>query len=625
MSGATEIVELLQSDSNTIGQSEYTVTVPPGTVLNPGDVLSMEKAFLDTSALGSQKIPILDDIQVDVGVGYYMQCVRDVAMDLSGGGAQGYAAGGATGYVDCKTYVLMEEKAAAGFVLPGIHYRGNDEGSSWAPSQASDNDGNTDYFGMDITLQYTNPAGNVTQTVIHAQDLTWTQQSATDWQSGPINAIQFDKTQPVYMKMIAFNGSRSDGQPGKSVTNQIPQPWNGGTTFTLEFHVGTWNYKGDYSFSPSPSGAANPGIASCRPFTQDTELLGLSVTIPKGNYSEADLAAALNDGFQRDYATTADTLRSAFLLKYNRNHYPNTIWVEENKSAAFETTAGALAAQNGGILIGATQMEMSYDDARAKFLWNYAHSPYLYGPQVATEAVGFVITADLNDPAEDAKPKVVSRNSGVFFTSLRAKTISTGQPYDLWHHTMGFDFADILVKLEPAADVTIGTRAFNQLQMPESLAVGQYTTENFPSLSMMADPRNPGTNWWFMPDLTAEYMTTASDQTVPIFASAQDSAQDENNSGYYLISVSTRARGNFKGADGYSSGSIIGVVGSFYSKDSYTAGSASDAIGYVHEGPPLALDSFMVRLLGPNKQPSRELGSRNCVMLRITRAGVPPS
>ena len=291
MSRATQIVELQQSDANTLGQSEYTVDVPPGTTLYPGDMLSMEKCFLDTSALGSQKIPILEDIQVDVGVGYYQQCVRDSNMDLTTGGTEGYVPGADTGFVDTKTYVLMEETPAGGFILPGIHYRGNSDDTSWAPSVASSDDRNVDFFGMDITIQYTDTTGAVKQQVLHAQDLDWTNTGGNDWQTGEINQIKFDKTKPVYMKMIAWNGAIGSWMPQTPVTNQKPQPWNGGTTFTLEFHQSTWDYKGDYSFRPDPSTAATPAVASCRPYTEDTELKGTSVIIPKGNYSEADLAA----------------------------------------------------------------------------------------------------------------------------------------------------------------------------------------------------------------------------------------------------------------------------------------------------------------------------------------------
>jgi hypothetical protein len=332
----------------------------------------------------------------------------------------------------------------------------------------------------------------------------------------------------------------------------------------------------------------------------------------------------LNDGFQRDYASTNNPLYSTFLLNYNKTAYPRTGWIEEKKLAAFDTAAD-LDAYNKGLLIGATQMELSYDPDRAKFLWKYIHSPFLYGPGGATEAVGFIVTANIGEEDNNQKAEIVTRNSGVFFTSLRARVKSTNQPFDLWRGLMGFNTDNIFVQMSPAELTTdINNRTFPNLQMPISLTAGIYTTENYQSLAMLADPRDPGENWWHMPDLTGLYMTTANDQTVPIFADSQDSAQNENNEGYYLISVATKARGAYVGGDGYSSGSIIGVVGGFYSKDSYTAGTAGDAIGYVHMGEPLSLDSFKVRLLGPDKKPSLVLGDRNCVMLRITRgAGVP--
>jgi hypothetical protein len=625
---STEIIELMQSDSNTIGQSEYTVIVPPGTIINPGDMMSMEKCFLDTQAIGSQKIVVPEDILVDATVGYYMTCCRGDAMDLSGGGADVYAANvGLDTYVDTKTYVLMEENAAGGFELPGILFVSdqpypNNGITLFSLGRTGGNPGDAFYYyGINLIVEYTDPLGNLKVKSVNCGDFTWAL-SEDNQQTNVIPSFVFDKTKPVLFKNALCNGERDDGST-VPLTNQQAQIFGGGTSMIFQFHVDKKIHKGVFSFNPPPGGAASPANGTTYPFLHDTEIQGTSVLVGKGSYSEADLAGVLNDGFQRDYSSSANPLYSSFLLNYNKTRYPNTVWVEEAKLAAFDTAAN-LSAYNGGLLIGATQMEMSYDQDRAKFLWKYAHSPFLYGPTGATEAVGFVLTNNLGDVAENGKAKIVTRNSGVFFTSLRARVKSNNQPFDLWRGLMGFNTDKILVQMENAANTTINNRVFPNLQMPISLAAGTFTTENYQSLAMMADPRNPGDQWWYMPDLTQTYMTTANDQTVPIFAAAQDSAQNENNEGYYLISVATKARGAYVGGDGYSSGSIIGVVGGFYSRDSYTAGTAGDAIGYIHNGPPLSLDSFKVRLLGPDKQPSRVLGDRNCVMLRITRGQPPP-
>lgn len=618
----TEIIELLQSDSNTLSQSEYTVEVPPGTIINRGDMLSMEKCFLDTQAVGSQKIVIAEDLEVDAGVGYYIQSVRTDKMDVSGGGAVGYVDPARDDYVDTKTYVLVEETPGGGFILPGIRYDDSQTNDSWAPNLEESTKMDIDFFGMDLTVQYTNPAGVVKQQVLHLQDYDWLYVGSGDrdsWQSVAIESVQYDKAKPVTFLNCVFNGQKRDpDQPNIRVTNQAVDLHNNNEQLEMNFHVNKARYQGYYSFNPDPAGSTLPAGGKSRPYTRDTQIDGYTITLPKGNYTEADLAGVLNDGFQRDYSTTAKPLGSTFLLPYNLVTYPNTAWVESEYLAAYDTTAGDLADIGGGILVGATQMELSYDPDRAKFLWKYIHSPFLFGPSGATEAVGFIPTANL--VTDTAKPKVVARNSGVYFTSLRARVASTQQPFDLWEGLLGFDLSKILVAMTPPADKTIGTRVFTDLQMPVSLEAGTFTTENYPSLAMLADPRDPGTNWWYMPDLTTTYMTTANDQTVPIFASSQDSAQNENNEGYYLISVATKARGTYVGGDGFSSGSIIGIVGGFYSKDSYTAGTAGDAIGYVHQGETINLDSFKVRLLGPDKAPSRVLGGRNMVALRITRA-----
>lgn len=619
---ATEIIELAQIDGNTIGQSEYDVSIPPGTTLYPGDVLSLEKAFLDTSGLNSQKITVAEDLYLDLTVGFYQQQVREDNMDLSRGGADNYVLAPNTSYIDTKTYVLMQESTAGvGSILKGIKFVGNN-GKSWTPVY----EGWGDFFGWNMTIQYTKVgATQTTTTNVKLDDLAWTVIDNLTFLSGEVTSIQYDPTKPVLMRTMQFNGDRDDRDPNSPVTNVNQQLWNGGTALTLEFHTGTTDYKGDYSFDPPTATGGVPGVASCVPYTRDTEDLGLSVYVPKGNYTETDIAGLINDQLQRDYARTDETLRSAFLFPYDPAVQTNTLWIEQFKAAAFDTTDPLPGGMNGGILVGATQMELSYDDDRGQFLWKYAHSPYLYGSTVAVEAVGFVKTTKLavgNDKAE-----VVARNSGVFFTSLRARTVVGKQPVDFWKGELGFDLESLLVKLEAPADTTINLLALNKLQMPrldagqrEPLQTGVKTTENFPAISMLADPTQV-TDWWHLPSLATDYFTTAADQTVPIFAGREDIAQKTDNTGYYLVSVAMKARNRYVGADGFSSGSIIGVVGEFFARNSYTQGTSADAIPYVHTGPPQQLDAFRVKIMGPNKEPSTSLGNRNSLMLRITHVG----
>ena len=636
MAANVKIVELGQKSGQTIDQSEYTVSIPPGTKLNTGDMLSLEKAFLDTTATADESIVIPDALELVFEVGYYTQSVRTDGMDMANGGAHGYVDDDTQGYVDGKAYVLMKEHSAgAGFVLPGIEIKYNDQ-SSWAsPSAAAEAKyqmGAMQAFRLGI--EYWNPAGDQVNQAVDTNALEWTtNDGGQTWQSNEVTGIEFDKTKAVNFTSITL--AECEGScPGNNQHFQFfPNSGGGagGGSAIAQFHDQSGQqFKCDLHFNPPPEIAPDPGVSSCNIFTTSTDTLGTNVIVPPGSYSESDMAELITEGVQQNYGggglgATAEILKSAFLLEYNpatHTEQADTCWIATDKSAAYDTVNPLPGAYNGGILVGATQMQLSWDEARRQFYWEYIHSPYMAAIP-GTESVGVI--ARQNVLAGDGDPIIITRNGGIFFMNLIASRIRDGAIVPFWNDVLGFDFGSsdtpgLIVRQEKPVDIDIGTmpggRSFENLSMPVELATGVNTTGGFPAVAMVSDVTVAG--FWHMPDVSVPYFSGSAGETIGIFAGREDQANQTDETAFYLIEVSCKARGEFVGGDGYSNAGVVGVVGGYYSKGSFTTGSEADAIPFVNTGPAMNLESFRVRILGPNKLPAPNLGDDNSILLRIT-------
>jgi hypothetical protein len=613
-------VELSQRDGTTYGPGDYTVTIPPGISIDEGDQVMLNKVFIDNAAASSQKIVINEPLTLDIGVGYYQQLVRKDNQDNGINGNTGY---GSDPFVDCKTYVLCEKTAGgAGFVLPGISVI-SDQDQTWlTPLPSGSNPKhNVEYIQVFVTIEYTAPSGAVKQQTVDLSLYGWTSsQNGRSWQSGEIDAIVFDKTKPVKFKNFVIGKTPSGTRPVMNPT----QYYNNNTTAIVQFEIlpeggGEYFYKCDWAFNPAPSGASTPSAQKTQPLIRTASRVGTDIVVPKGTFTPADLAALINDQIQKNYASGGSLLDSLFLLQYTPTAYPNTVWVaarEPNGTvvAAFETTP-ALAAANA-LLIGATQMELSWDEDRQTFFWAYAHSPYKFGVPAA-ESVGYLPTTGIT---AGNTTQVVTRNSGVFFTELSA-TNAAGLTVPFWDQYLGFDLGSITVANGTKSTGNINGWAAGDLYLPSSLETGVKTTTGYLGLSSLSDARTNDV-WWLMPviDPADGFFDTSSGESVPIFASREDIAANTDTTGYYLISVDGKTGSDYRGSNGYRSNSINAVVSKYYNSGSYTTGTDADAIPYVHHGPSINLSSWRVRILAPNKSVATDLGLKSAVILQITKA-----
>jgi hypothetical protein len=602
------LVELSQQDGTTFGDGDYQVTIAPPITINDGDTIGLNKAFIDNAAASSGKFNIVSDLELSMTVGYYQQLVRDTYQDNGDGGIDGYAT---DPYFDGKTYILCEELPGAGFYLPGITVEASGD-TDWYTKPSAGNSGSARFVQIAVTLGYTDPAGNPRQTVVDLSKYDWTgSNSNADWQSGEIDAIIIDKTKPV-----TFQGFRVISLPDQGPSKDAKvQFYQNNTQAIFQFKDSTNSvYKSNWYLRPHPSTATTAALASTMPYTKNTVANNQTITVPKGTYTPTDMAALINNEIQKDNATGGDLLDSTFLIKYNPTDYPNTIWVAEDRSAAFRTEA-ALGPINDGLLIGASQMSLAYDAERQKFYWEYLHMPYFFGTPPPVESTGFLTTSNVT--AGDV-PIAVTRNSGVFFTDLSA-TDENGDQVPFWDKFLGFDTENLIASNGAGTTGNVGSFDPGNLFLPTSLETGVKTTSGYLAISAL---NNLGADdqWWYFPAVPAGgYFANSVGQTVPIFAINKDLAAGDN-SGFFLVSVDAPNNGEFRGADGYLSTSISAVVSNYYNAGSFTTGTADDALPYVHRGPPIMLSKFRVRILAPDKSLATDLGASSTIMLQVIRA-----
>lgn len=647
------ILELSEQASATKkGNGDYSVVVAPSTTLEEGDIVSLEKAFLDTSAQASQKINIPDGgITLDFTVGYYLDSVRGwVSMDTSDMDDYADAPGVDSPFVDGKTYVLCKDatqnanlRVLSNFL---IVYNDGTGGLPANPGNPANSPNPADYYVEFIyTIQFTDGTGRVQTGTVSSWDLDWTSLAGGRFESDTqAKNILFDPTAPV--RVVNVHTGRVSGD--ETINNQkVDNFWpnNQLTQFTYQYNIAASGYavKFDGGFYIAPDAQTGVAEDNITPLTFSTEELGLSVKIAQGNYTPTDLAQVINDALARNYAQPSvnnEILKSAFLLNYSSDRAPFTdtrfVSVERDANgaplASFKIAPNA--GFNGGLLVGATQMELNYDEDREQYFWSYLHTPFLSGPAPNVESVQITQQTGLKAPPDGPgnNSMLITRNGGVFFTSCRSVD-ANGKDVNFWENILGWGNRTNSATQQPtfitknAAPFTGNIRnlAVTNLFLPESLETGKFTTTGYDSISSIQTltTNDPPGAWWHMPDLAAPY-SSQTNASVPIFSGHEDISNDTTDVGYYLVEVSGVGAGNeLKSGGMYLNRQIMGIVSGFFARDSFTTGTGSDSLSYVHRGQPIALEGFSVRILAPNKEVALNLGGNNSVMLRITKAPQP--
>jgi hypothetical protein len=241
---------------------------------------------------------------------------------------------------------------------------------------------------------------------------------------------------------------------------------------------------------------------------------------------------------------------------------------------------------------------------------------------------------------------------GIIMTNLSASKVDGGDYVDFWEKILGFNL-DVITQKPTQTGNTLATKTgnnFNPLTGSDTIIDYQSDTEqiisysfgglkpndnitddissidglhNISTISGTATSR--GHTYYNLIDVVN--FDTASKQrleqfintteTSQIFASNQ--LQTQNISfAYYLIDISANVENDFISEDGVKK-NIFSVINRYYVQGGYLSGTNS-GVEYTHQGEPMLISDFDIRILKPTGEVADNLKADNTVFLEIIRA-----
>jgi hypothetical protein len=330
------------------------------------------------------------------------------------------------------------------------------------------------------------------------------------------------------------------------------------------------------------------------------------IEIEGGNYDPEDLVVVMNRQLQANNPNAGEIVDSPILTFTEASGVSVKKFVNFTENKAFQT-------ENKSYWVGTSDFEFSYIPNSKQFSVNRIHMPYY---DSGNEAVGF-----LPFGGDDT---LVTKNSGIMFYNLECVLRTSEKPFDFWSGVLGFNLDTssancILAKYEPETGTLGGapTRrpVFRDFQDGINMTSG-YSGLNAVVIKNGTDPFNyPAT----VPP--TGIFSTSTDVTPIIGKASSLNAQDAF--GYFLVEV----KAGF-GNDFYTplnnQNSVRAIVSRYYSVNSYTSGTEADSIVYRHNGDPMMLSSFKIRILDSLKNVASNIGEDNTIFIGIIKAPPKP-
>lgn len=528
----------------------------------------MRNAFIDTEAQNSQQINLVNDLNVTMVVGKYIQFVRtDDLADVSTGVAPTAP--------DGETYVWCELKGNGD---PNPDPQANYRLLTTIHTEANEG-GNYPWEGT-VTVDYTNGAGVAAQHKFPAGLSGRNNQGSMDVNCHIIYDSGAGAVQPLNITFYP-----SDGETGGSISGTETEPYSG-----------------------TVNGVLNPILETA------------TVILPKGKYSPQQLVAELERELQLNYPTSANQLLTAeaeAFLSYTGDVADNNYYFARQDGSVILQVADPA---NVSLAVGTSQVIPDYIDTTNQFTWNAIHMPFL-SPTDNTPSVGF-LRLDANNFLE------VNKNSGIYFSSLSDVDSVTGQSIGFWDKIMGFNLKTLVAN--PNNQQTVTTAGGIVVTVPEftdrtasggqdtTLVDGKNMTGGFIGLGNALDFTSAA-NYYKKPDLSADsLLSDAGTNTIDILGTQKGVIGAVNKYGYYLVEVIANFMNDFYTNDNNAK-FTRGIVSRYYQQDSFTTGTAADSVVYIHKGESQQVRSFRVRILDPDRNVPENLGEQSTIFLEVIK------
>ena len=606
----------------------FTTTIQDKIMLEEGDQIALKSCFIDTQASSNQLVSIPSDIEAEITfIRYKMNnCMLSTMTPKSKRSVSGTMTTD-TAVLDGRLYLATNQVNTPG----SIRIMGNFK------LEPVNKNGGT-FGGFFFFLNYTNHVGEEIHEKHHIPETK-------------INSIDPSSSDFLVSTSADFN----TGQPFTITANSE----NGLilATSTNPTQRGTFqNCK-----LGNPTGAVPPGATPLFPAGYSAQSTTQTFVAPKftkkfkiegGNYDPHDLVEVINRQLDEVGTNnlsfnnlTDNTLLASFTLGVagtgNNIFYvcPQKTNNLEESSPSFmeldyrfvlnvrETTAPIYDAY----YLGTNQCNLDFSDATKKFSFEYNHFPFFKG---GVESAGyFSATNNSRDPITGSINNI-NRYGGVLFTNLTATDTKTKQPSDFWSKILGFELDRtkedcILVSYESELNAEVPSiveQVFKPVFNPQP-KLGVNFTAGFTGLDSAVGKGDLGsaTAFPFIPVLGGEsnpagYFLSAVNKTSDIEAgdNVLSSSQDAGF-GYYLIEVGSNFQTNFIN-ENQTKKNVLGIVSKYYVKDSYTSAGEEASLIYQHQGEPMLLSSFDIRILDSDRNLATNIGDDNTIILQIIKA-----
>ena len=267
--------------------------------------------------------------------------------------------------------------------------------------------------------------------------------------------------------------------------------------------------------------------------------------------------------------------------------------------------------------LGANEIALSFDDDHKKMAFNIAHFPvYVNGSAGGNDGLPGVEYISVTTGNPPTVPAVVTthiypRYSGVCFFEMK--------PEFFWQDYLGFVGNSVSIEQTAATvagDAGAGGVNVNIVPFTFSLKQGIHTTTAFQGIDVPVKKNDD----FATPNTTGKISTN---DTTPMLGTKVFSS-DVENEGYYLVELDFPCQQDFVGGDnnGWSSNKINSIVSNYQTMGSFTSDQGQGSVNYVHQGAPVDISSFHIRILNSNGNVPQDgyLGDKNNIFLEVIRA-----
>ena len=542
------------------GNGDFTTRLNKPFSLEEGDQVVLNKAIIDSRSVDSGKVLLEKDTNLKATFSYYLRNYEITGKTDINDNAW------TTADLDSELYVLSEQRTPGAQVIEEVNTIQINQSREIFPP----------ILKFEIVYSYYPVGTNVRIPLIFG--------------------LEFDgtKTPPIFIKNnIGLNAVKKVGEPLLVLVTPLADLQEYGLDpNSLEVLT-----------SPVPSAGSH-----YEPYTEEVE-----ITLEAGSYDPQDLSERVSQLFTKltpDKVYVSEPTGNPLLLntespEYTALNEPLFIRFDGDVQA---TSGGSpyiykgafkyISSSGDHYFFGTSQMNLNYDVATNRFMWDYLHFPYY------NSAGNMAVVMKAINGSTDTF-KLVNQISGILLNSLTATIQSTGEPFDFWSGILGFNLADLCVFPQHKNNTVLNAR----VPFYPRFELGQQITGGETGVDIITDK----TNIPQVPSLANIEPTIT--QTFPIRADGNFGVINLS-SGYFIIEIQGLNTELITNKDIKSH--VFGIVSRYYENENYTSGTQEDAIVYRHTGSTLYLNELKIRILDSNYNVAN-IGVDNTIFLQVLK------